>query len=178
MQLRFAGMSDKVYVNHRPRRGELRGSASAGVRIIMVRIVSITAAFIVFTLPTAFPAYAGRVFVDAIYGVSISSNITYAFGNTTGTPIPLKLDIYRPTSIGQGVVPTLSPAVVLQDGGAWTSASKEHERVTTPATYLAQRRPRATPVVPNHRAPPTPGDRAQMFDGWAMPSLKSACDWD
>jgi acetyl esterase/lipase len=77
--------------------------------------------------------------VDPIYGVSITSNITYAFGNTTGGPLPLKLDIYRPTNIGQGAVPALSPAVVLQDGGAWTSASKEHERVTIPANYLAQR---------------------------------------
>jgi hypothetical protein len=71
--------------------------------------------------------------------VSTTSNITYGLGNTTGEPIPLKLDIYRPTNIGQGAVPALSPAVVLQDGGAWTSASKDHERVTTPAKYFAER---------------------------------------
>ena len=115
----------------------------------MSRVVSITSAFIVFTLLRVSPADAGRLFVDPIYGVSITSNITYAFGNTTGTSIPLKLDIYSPTNIGQGAVPHLSPAVVLQDGGAWTSASKEHERVTTPATYLAQRG--FTVVTANYR---------------------------
>jgi hypothetical protein len=83
--------------------------------------------------------FAGRTFFDPIYGVSTTSNIVYASGNTTGAQIPLTLDVYRPTNIGLGAVPALSPAVVLQDGGAWTSASKDHERVTTPAIYFAQR---------------------------------------
>lgn len=98
-----------------------------------------TAGVIALALAVASPAVASRIFADPIFGVSVTPNITYALGNTTGGPVPLRLDIYRPTDIGQGAVPALSPAVVLQDGGAWTSASKNHERVTTPARYFAER---------------------------------------
>src|SRR5687768_5017880 len=84
----------------------------------------------------AAPVHAGMAFLDPIYGVSTTSNITYASGNTDSGPIPLRLDIYRPTNIGLGALPALSPAVVVQHGGAWTSGSKEQAQ--TPATFLAK----------------------------------------
>jgi hypothetical protein len=105
----------------------------------MGRRIGVVAGIVSLAFVGASSVFAGRIFFDPIYGVSTTSNIVYASGNTTGAPISLTLDLYRPTNIGQGSVPALSPAVVLQDGGAWTSASKDHERVTTPAKYLAQR---------------------------------------
>jgi acetyl esterase/lipase len=81
-------------------------------------------------------ALAGVPYLDPIYGVSTTSDIVYATGNTQAGPIELKLDIYRPTNIGQGAVPALSPAVVLQHGGAWTSGNKG--QAFTPATFLAR----------------------------------------
>src|SRR6476620_2465328 len=98
--------------------------------------ISVVAGIVLIALMGVSHVFAGRIFFDPIYGVSTTSNIVYASGNTMGAPIPLTLDLYRPTNIGQGAVPALSPAVVLQDGGAWTSASKDHERVTIPANYL------------------------------------------
>jgi acetyl esterase/lipase len=115
----------------------------------MKRGICVGAGILTLALTGIGPVFAGRLFFDPIYGVSNTSNIVYAFGNTTGAPLPLTLDIYRPTDIGQGAVPVLSPAVVLQDGGAWTSASKDHERVTIPANYLAQRG--YTVVTANYR---------------------------
>jgi acetyl esterase/lipase len=115
----------------------------------MRRRICVVAGIVSIAFAGVSPVFAGRIFIDPIYGVSITSDIVYASGNTMGGPILLKLDIYRPTNIGQGAVPALSPAVVLQDGGAWTSASKDHERVTTPAIYMAQRG--YTAIVANYR---------------------------
>src|SRR5688572_5749177 len=88
------------------------------------------------TLPTASPAHAGTAFLDPIYGYSLTSDILYGSGNTDDGPMDLRLDIYRPTNIGQGAVPALSPAVVLQHGGAWTSGDKD--QAFTPGTFLAK----------------------------------------
>jgi acetyl esterase/lipase len=115
----------------------------------MNRRICVVAGVVTLALAGVGPAFAGSVFFDPIYGVSNTSNIVYSLGSTTGAALPLTLDVYRPTDIGLGAVPALSPAVVLQDGGAWTSASKDHERVTTPAIYLAQRG--YTVVTANYR---------------------------
>ena len=82
---------------------------------------------------------AGLVYVDPLYGVQVTSNVVYGTGIAKGVSKNLLADIYQPVDIGNGAVPLNRPAVVIQDGGAWTSASKTRPRVTTPAQYLAQR---------------------------------------
>ena len=69
---------------------------------------------------------AGTAYHDSIFGVSTTSNVIYGTGainNGAGTT-NLRLDLYRPTDIGQGAVPTNSPALVLIHGGGFTSGNK------------------------------------------------------
>lgn len=70
--------------------------------------------------------FAGTVYQDPIFGVQVNSNIAYGtgatnFGNSSTT---LRLDLYRPTDIGQGAVPASNPALVLIHGGGFTSGNK------------------------------------------------------
>jgi predicted esterase len=88
------------------------------------------------TLPPFRAAYAGTPFLDPIYGYALTTDVRYASGVTEGGPIDLRLDIYRPTNIGQGALPALSPAVVIQHGGSWTSGDKD--QAFTPGTFLAR----------------------------------------
>jgi acetyl esterase/lipase len=70
--------------------------------------------------------HAGTAFHDPIYGVAKTSDIVYGTGainNGAGT-LNLLLDLYRPTDIGGGALPALSPGVVIIHGGAFTSGSK------------------------------------------------------
>jgi hypothetical protein len=85
----------------------------------------------------AAPASAGLLYIDPLYGWHETENIQYATGNTTTGPIPLLMDVYQPVDIGLGHVQTNRPAVVIQDGGAWTSGSKDNGRVTEVAQYMA-----------------------------------------
>ncbi|MBL9124919.1 MAG: carboxylesterase family protein [Planctomycetaceae bacterium] len=83
-------------------------------------------------------ALAGTVYIDPLYGFQ-KTTVQYATGATQAGKIPLLADIYQPTNIGNGPIPTNRPAIVFQDGGAWTSADRTNGRVVTAAVYLAQR---------------------------------------
>ena len=50
--------------------------------------------------------HAGTAFYDPIYGVSPSTDLTYGTGlvNNGGSTLDLKLDLYRPTDIGNGAI--------------------------------------------------------------------------
>lgn len=84
-------------------------------------------------------AHAGSLYIDPLYGYAKTADIQYGTGATTGAPFNLLLDVYQPVDIGLGRVQPNRPAVVIQDGGAWTSGEKDNGRVVTPAIYLAQR---------------------------------------
>lgn len=89
---------------------------------------------------TTAPARASSiVYYDHLYGVKVTRNVQYGTGISKGVSIPLYADIYEPIGIGLADVPDNRPAIVIQDGGAWTSANKNRERVTIPAVYSAQR---------------------------------------
>jgi acetyl esterase/lipase len=82
---------------------------------------------------------AGLAYFDPLYGVQVTSNVVYGTGKTTSGSMSLLMDVYQPTDIGNGKVLPTRAAVVIQDGGAWTSGDKTNGRVVTPAMYLAQR---------------------------------------
>ncbi len=105
----------------------------------MRRHCFVPAIVISWTLLSASHAYADFVFVDPLYSHTVTKNIVYATGATKATPIDLLLDVYQPKDIGLAPVPPNRPAIVIQDGGAWTSGSKDAGRVTTPAKYFADR---------------------------------------
>ena len=83
------------------------------------------AALLVLTLPAA-AIHAASAFHDPIYGVSTTSNIVYGTGpinNGLGT-LNLTLDLYRPTDVGGGALPAISPGIVLIHGGSFVGGSK------------------------------------------------------
>jgi hypothetical protein len=82
---------------------------------------------------------AGFVYIDPLYGYSVTTDVLYGVGAIDGGSVPLYADIYQPLDIGLGAVPQNRPALVVQDGGSWVSASKSHGRVVDPAIYQAQR---------------------------------------
>jgi hypothetical protein len=85
-------------------------------------------------------ASATSIYIDPLYGISVTSNVTYTMAATSNMGlVPLKLDIYQPTDIGLAPVLPTRPAIVIQDGGAWVSADKTNGRVTTIANYMTQR---------------------------------------
>jgi dienelactone hydrolase len=64
--------------------------------------------------------------VENIFGAAKTSNIIYGTGaiNNGSSTTNLRLDLWRPTDIGQGAVPANTPALVLIHGGGFTSGSK------------------------------------------------------
>lgn len=82
---------------------------------------------------------AAAVYRDALFDYQVTSGVQYGVGISQGVAVPLVADVYAPTFNGLAAVPDHRPAVVIQDGGAWTSASRSRPRVTTPAKYLAER---------------------------------------
>jgi acetyl esterase/lipase len=60
------------------------------------------------------------------YGTAKTSNIIYGTGaiNNGSGSTNLRLDLWRPTDIGQGAVPANTPALILIHGGGFTSGSK------------------------------------------------------
>lgn len=82
---------------------------------------------------------AGLIYLDELYGYQKISDIQFGVGNTSNGPMPLLLDVYHPTDIGLAPVLSNRPAIVIQDGGAWTSGDKGNGRVVTPAIFLAKR---------------------------------------
>ena len=105
----------------------------------MIRSACVIAGIIPIAMSAASPLYAASIYLDALYGVSVTKNITYTMAATTTGSVPLKLDVYQPTNIGLAAVLSNRPAIVIQDGGAWVSASKENGRVMDPANYFTQR---------------------------------------
>ena len=89
--------------------------------------------------PAVSPLQAGLLYLDPLYGVQKTSNVQFATGNTNNGAMPLLMDVYQPTDIGLAPVQANRPAIVIQDGGAWTFGDKENGRVVTPALFLAQR---------------------------------------
>lgn len=88
---------------------------------------------------SASSAVGNLLYIDPLYGVQVTSNVVYGTGLVnSGQTKNLLADIYQPVDIGLPVQ-AHRPAIVIQDGGAWTSASKTRSRVTTPAMYLAAR---------------------------------------
>lgn len=87
----------------------------------------------------ATPGYAGTLYMEPLYGFQETENIQYGLGKTTSGSMPLLLDVYQPIDIGKGQVQTNRPAVVIQDGGAWTSGDKDNGRVTYVAEFLVKR---------------------------------------
>ncbi|MBN1342993.1 MAG: hypothetical protein JXQ73_09960 [Phycisphaerae bacterium] len=105
------------------------------MRPVHIALVMLTLVAFVATCP----AYGGDAYYDPIYGYAVTSDVVYGYAPTPGGTIALLCDIYQPVDIGQGPVPTNRPAVVIQDGGAWTSGSKTNGRVVHPARYICQR---------------------------------------
>lgn len=105
----------------------------------MSRRVITSIVFAALAICAAAPVSAGLLYIDPLYGYQETENIQFALGKTTGGTMPLLLDVYQPTDIGKGKVQTNRPAVVIQDGGAWTSGDKDNGRVVQAATYLTQR---------------------------------------
>lgn len=103
-------------------------------RCPLATLLSVVSCFVGCTL-----VHAGSLYIDPLYGYSKTADIQYGTGATTGAPFNLLLDVYQPVDIGLGRVQSNRPAVVIQDGGAWTSGEKDNGRVVTPAIYLAQR---------------------------------------
>lgn len=94
---------------------------------------------ILFTLAAATSVHGGQAYRDPLYGYAVTSDVVYGQAPTPGGTIDLLCDIYQPVDIGLAPVPTNRPAVVIQDGGAWTSGSKTNGRVVHPARYICQR---------------------------------------
>lgn len=105
----------------------------------MKRLVRSLAMALPMILLAARPVSAAMIYLDELYGFSLTSDVQFGTGNTTGGPMPLLMDVYQPTYIGMAPVLANRPAVVIQDGGAWTSGDKTNGRVTTVAKFLAKR---------------------------------------
>ncbi len=104
----------------------------------MIRKTTVFSLFAV-ALSIVSPAHAGLLYMEPLYGFHETENIQFATGKLTTGTMPLLMDVYQPTNIGKAQVQTNRPAVVIQDGGAWTSGDKDNGRVTTVAEFLAQR---------------------------------------
>lgn len=105
----------------------------------MKRLLIVFAALLASAL-AATTSSAAAIYMDPLYGISITKNIVYTKAQTSNKGlVDLKLDVYQPTY--KGLAPVLSnrPAIVIQDGGAWVSADKGNGRVTTIANYMAER---------------------------------------
>ena len=82
-------------------------------------------------------ASAAQMFVDAQFGVSVTSNIQYASHPVSGGGnLNLSLDLYRPTGIG---LPAQLPAMVLMHGGYYVGGSKNDSDMVALAQEFATR---------------------------------------
>jgi dienelactone hydrolase len=104
------------------------------------RLLSVNVLFVILAaLAGCECADAASVYLDPLFGFKKASAVTYGSGISKGVAVPLLADIYEPVGIGLAAIPASRPAVVIQDGGAWTSAERTRSRVTEPAIYLAER---------------------------------------
>ncbi|MBX9656892.1 hypothetical protein K2Y11_25010 [bacterium] len=95
-------------------------------------------AFLLNILLNVHSVNAGLLYIDQLYGYQKTADVQFGTGKTTSGTMPLLMDVYQPTDIGLAHVQNNRPAIVVQDGGAWTSGDKGNGRVVTPAIYLAQ----------------------------------------
>jgi para-nitrobenzyl esterase len=137
---------------------------------------SLAAAF----LPTvlASSAIASQLFIDPMFGVSVTSNVQYGTNvDGNGNPVVLDLDIYQPTGTG---LPAQSPAIVLMHGGFFVSGSKTTSNMIALANEFASRGYVAVSI--NYRKlgllPPPPGAPLTLvpsrYPDWLLPDLASA----
>jgi predicted esterase len=119
-------------------------------------------------------ARADRLFIDPMFGVSVTSNLTYATKPTQSSNVSLQLDVYQPTGAG---LPDQLPAIVLMHGGYFFSGSKTDSSITGTAQEFASRGYVVASI--NYRMllhrPPAPGalpmvDMSRVPD-WLYPDL-------
>ncbi len=92
---------------------------------------ALSAAFLA-TVVTCCPALADQLFVDPMFGYSVTSNVQYGTGvRGNATTENLLMDIYQPTGLG---LPAVSPAIVLMHGGGFFDGDK----TSGDMEYLAQ----------------------------------------
>lgn len=117
-------------------------SRSAGSRFSIGRfsatIFSLILCAIVWS--TVSPASAAQVYIDHIYSVTRTRDVVYGTGAVSGGgSMALLMDVWQPTYNGTYQVLPNRPAIVIQDGGAWTTGDKNNSRVTDFARYMARR---------------------------------------
>jgi len=102
-------------------------------------------------------AVASQLFVDPMFGVSVTSDIEYGTnvdGNNNN--VSLTLDLYEPTGVG---VPAQRPAIVIMHGGTFVTGSKTNATMVAYANAFASRGYVAVSI--NYRKldllPPAPG---------------------
>lgn len=84
-------------------------------------------------------SFAGLLYIDQLYSVTRTRDVVYGVGQTSSGPMQLVMDVWQPTYNGAAPVMSDRPAIVLQDGGSWTSANKNNSRMTEFARYFARR---------------------------------------
>lgn len=134
---------------------------------------------ILFALPAA--ATADQIFLDPMFGVSMTSNIEYGTNvNGGGGSVSLTLDLYQPTGAG---LPDQLPAIVFMHGGGFATGSKTDFNMVAFANAFAARGYVAVSI--NYRmiadlAPP-PGAHLDSYEerlpAW-VPDVLAAYDID
>lgn len=138
-------------------------------------LLALLCALIFLAVPASTPASADQLFVDPMFGVSVTSNVQYGTnvaGN--GNTVVLDLDIYQPTGAG---VPAQRPAIVLMHGGYFVDGSKTTSNMIALANEFASRGYVAVSI--NYRKlgllPPAPGALPIMdpsrYPDWLLPDL-------
>lgn len=148
----------------------------------MTRTIHAFAILVAIAFAAGSSAEAAQIYLDPLYGVQVTKNVPYGIGATKNGNVILYCDIYQPVDIGLAPVLDNRPAVIIQDGGAWASATKERGRVKDPAMYNAARG--FTAIVTDYRqGAPTGGDNlvsavngltkfgTQPYNGVSIPSL-------
>jgi acetyl esterase/lipase len=99
----------------------------------------LVAALLAATFSSANRSSAALLYIDQIYSVTRTRDVVYGTGATSSGSMQLLMDVWQPTDKGTGAVQPNRPAIVIQDGGAWSTADKDNSRVTDLARYMAQR---------------------------------------
>lgn len=82
-------------------------------------------------------ASAAQIFVDPMFGVSVTPNVQYGTSPTgLGVDLPRFLDVYQPTGAG---LPSALPAIVLMHGGTFVTGDKGSSTMTQYANEFASR---------------------------------------
>ncbi len=142
------------------------------------RLVLVAWFFAGLHLIAAIPALAGNLFIDPMFGVSVTSDVQYGTNvDGLGNSVVLDLDVYQPTGAG---LPAQSPAIVLMHGGFFVSGSKTTSNMIALANEFASRGYVAVSI--NYRKlgllPPAPGTPItpvpSRYPDWLLPELAAA----